>query len=282
MRCAVFTVDVDRDVNLPEKGRYGAISKPCINGDCAPRFSSARMGLELLVDLMDELGIEGTFFLEGDTLRAIVKNVDVRGLLKRHEVASHGICHEDLTGEDTGICMTDLDMALLLEDSVAVVRDICGRRPMGFRAPYLHIDQRGLRMLAKMGFLYDSSRVKNIEKGTIRPWKIEGRLLEMPIASGIDQAGNRIASYFWPMHEGKRRARDYCELASSVKEGALVYATHSWHVVETYEKGRMGKADIVKNLADVRKVLEGVMDSGMGFVTLEHLARDMEGMECTK
>ena len=277
MRSAAFTVDVDRDVNLAERGRYDAISKAHASIDSSPRFSSAERGLRLTVDLLDEMGIKGTFFLEGDTLRAIARSLDVRSLLAKHEVASHGICHEDLTGEETGICLTGPEVAQVIEDGANVIEDICGRRPQGFRAPYQHIDGTALDILADMGFAYDSSFTTQISNGRIAPWHLDNGLLEIPVASGKDARGKKIVSYLWPMHEGKRVPADYVHLASSVRSGALVLATHSWHITETYERGILEKNEVAENLGDLRKVLEGTLDTGMRFMALEDLARELEG-----
>jgi hypothetical protein len=92
------------------------------------------------------------------------------------------------------------------------------------------------------------------------------------VASGRDQAGRRIVSYLWPMHEGKRMPDDYRHLAASVHEGALVLATHSWHVVETYNRGLLGDTSIEVSLSNLRRVLEGAREEGMEFLTLKEIA----------
>ena len=277
MRCAAFTVDVDRDVNLAERGRYEAVSNAHNGGDTSPRFASSGKGLRSTVELLDEMGIKGTFFLETDTLRAIARSLDVRSLLGGHEVASHAVCHEDLTGEGTGICLTGPQVAQVIGDGANIIEDICGRRPQGFRAPYQHIDGTVLQELAEGGFVYDSSLTVPMIDGRVAPWRLESGLLEIPVASGKDTRGKRIVSYLWPMHEGKRVPEDYVHLASEMRSGALVLATHSWHIAETYGKGILDRAEAGRNLADLRKVLEGIMDLGMRFIALEDLARDWEG-----
>jgi hypothetical protein len=270
MLAAAITVDVDRDVNLPERGRYGAVSS---GSDSTPRFESARKGLQLVAELLDEMGIRGTFFMEGDTVKAIAKRMDVETLLRRHEVGSHGMCHEDFTGEDTGICLTGPEMEGVIDDSASTIESICGRRPVGFRAPYLHIDETALGILADKGFLYDSSRVKAIREGELRPWRIAGNLLELPIASGKDAKGKKIVSYLWPMHEGKRQPSDYVQFAGQVKSGCFIIATHSWHMVETFDRGKLDREATQENLQNVRTVLEGALDAGLEFKALEDLAR---------
>jgi peptidoglycan/xylan/chitin deacetylase (PgdA/CDA1 family) len=277
MRSAAFTVDVDRDVNLAERGRYDAISKGHASCDTSPRFYSSGRGLKLTVELLDEMGIKGTFFLEGDTLRAISRSLDVRSMLAGHEVASHGICHEDLTGEETGICLTGPEVKQVIEDGANIIEDICGRRPQGFRAPYQHIDGTALDILAETGFAYDSSLTAQVTDGKVAPWHLDNGLLEIPVASGKDAQGKKMVSYLWPMHEGKRTPADYVHLASGIRSGILVLATHSWHFTETYGRGILDQVDVTKGLGDLRKVLEGTMDTGMRFTALEEIARTWEG-----
>ncbi|MGD1061214.1 MAG: polysaccharide deacetylase family protein, partial [Methanomassiliicoccales archaeon] len=233
MRYAVFTVDVDRDVNVAEQGRYDAAST--VRGEEASSFrteSSAR-GLSMIVDLLEELRMKATFFLEGDTLRSIDKKVDVRRLLSAQEVGCHGVCHEDITGESTGICLTGPEIESVVSDSVSIVEDVVGRKPMGFRAPYLHTNSETLAILAREGFKYDSSKTADVKQGRVGPYLLEEGLWELPVARGLDAKGKRIVSYLWPMHEGKRRPDDYLDMALGVKKGCLVLATHSWHMVET-------------------------------------------------
>ena len=94
MRTLCFTVDLDRDVNEPVFGSVCAASKDRGEGN-SPRFASAGKGTEKLVELFDELGIRATFFAEARTLH----RSGAFSLIKGHEVALHGMDHEDFSGE---------------------------------------------------------------------------------------------------------------------------------------------------------------------------------------
>ena len=270
MRLCAFTLDVDRDVNQAKKGQSEAVSQPLPGEPGEFRFSSSMRGLEMIVDLLDELGIKATFFLEGETLREISRSMDVEDLLRGHEVASHGVCHEDITGESTGICLTGPKVAKVLEESAIIIEDVCSVPPKGFRAPYLHINNDTLAALAKLGYVYDSSLTREIIGGGIHPYRLDNGLWEVPLASGLDSRGKRIVSYLWPMHEGKRRPEDYRHMGGQVKDGLLVLATHSWHVVETFGEGRLPEERVNSSMADLRSVLEGLLDQGMAFTTIKH------------
>jgi peptidoglycan/xylan/chitin deacetylase (PgdA/CDA1 family) len=184
MRTAVFTVDVDRDVNLPVNGKKEALSK-CHDGNREEvRFDSSQHGLMLLSGILDKVGVKATFFFEGDTLLHLSENMDVRSLLSRHEAACHGVCHEDITGESTGLPLSSEELSKMIDESKLLLKKAFGRDPVGFRAPYQHIDQRTFDLLHEKGFLYDSSLTRSIDwkDGGVRPWKVAAGLWEMPLA----------------------------------------------------------------------------------------------------
>ena len=269
MRYAAFTVDVDRDANLAERGRYEAGSRAIGGAEAKPRFASSERGLLLLSELLEELDIRATFFLEGDALRDIARHNDLRSMLRKHEVASHGVCHEDLTGESTGICLSEEQIREVAEESRSIVSDLLGRTPSGFRAPYQHIDAKGLSAMAEAGFTYDSSLTEGIVDGKIGPRKLESGMIEVPLACGKDDRGRKIASYLWPMHEGKRGVKEYLGLAASFRSGFLVLATHSWHLVETFQRGILDTEKIDLEVDKTRSILAGMKDQGIEFLTIE-------------
>lgn len=267
MRLAAFTVDVDRDVNIPMEGRKEAISR-AVNGETGPRFSSSRRGLELLVEALNRSGIRATFFLEAETAQRISETVDLGSLLRGHEVASHGWCHEDLTGESTKVTMCAEEVGEVLDRSARVIEDVTGQRVKGFRAPYQHVSLEALDELSARGYLYDSSLTRDIADRAILPFRHPNGLLELPLARGRDAAGKRIHSYLWPMHEGKRAVADYLHLLDQYDDGVLVLATHSWHVVETYQCA-LGPEDSRSKVRQVEEVIQGAMARGIEFKTLE-------------
>ncbi|HTY47539.1 MAG TPA: polysaccharide deacetylase family protein [Methanomassiliicoccales archaeon] len=276
MRAAVFTVDVDRDVNVAEEGRYDAASSSATS-EPAPRFSSAGKGLSIIAEVLDSLDIPATFFFEGDTLRALSKQIDLGTLLAGHEVACHGVCHEDLTGESTGICLTGPEISEVVSESASIVQDIMGRKPVGFRAPYLHVNDESLRILSDEGFLYDSSKTRSIVQGRIGPYRLEQEIWELPVAEGKDASGRKIVSYLWPMHEGKRSPSDYEHMASSLKQGCLVLATHSWHLVETYDRGVLSDTDREENVGNLMRALQLIKEQGLKFITAKEAVESVAG-----
>lgn len=147
MRRFCFTVDLDRDVNVRIPGRTAAGSLDRGRGD-APRFSSSLAGLGMLADLLDDLGVRCTFFCEGRTLEKIR---DGGGLFDGHEVGLHGYDHEDLS------VLGPADAAAVLSRGREAVRDVVGRDPVSFRAPYMKPPADLVHLLADVGIRADSS-----------------------------------------------------------------------------------------------------------------------------
>jgi peptidoglycan/xylan/chitin deacetylase (PgdA/CDA1 family) len=276
MRCAAMTVDVDRDVNLAEKGTIGGVSRER-DGSDSPRFRSAAKGLRMIVSILKDLGIHGTFFIEAETAREISKTTDLRSLLRSHEIAAHGIVHEDLTGADSCVRLTTKQIEEIIVGSANSLKEIFRRRPVGFRAPYLHIDDSVLRLLAQEGYIYDSSIVRRQDRGEVYPYRVFGPLIEAPIYSGSDKEGKKLVSYLWSLHERERNIGDYEYMVSRFSAGLLVLATHSWHMVESYNDGLLSEKKVSDNMKWVRTIIQGAIDRGIEFMTIEEFIEERMG-----
>lgn len=243
-----FTVDVDRDCNIPIPGTSVAGSIDRGSGT-APRFSSSEAGLPMIVDILDDLGMKGTFFVEGRTAE-----VTDCSCLHGHRIGFHGYDHEDLTGAETGVVPDAEDV---LSRGFDAVSDTVSR-PECFRAPYMAANSRILEIVGGMGIRADSSEYTAVG-GDPSPYVRDG-MAEYPVPKAKDRAGKTIAAYLWPMHEGRRVPQDYIDMASGTD--SLVLATHSWHMAESRADGPMSEARIASNVSDVRRVLEGILDLG--------------------
>ena len=251
-RRLIFTVDLDRDVNLPVEGRSAAGSIDRGEGD-SPRFSSAERGLSVLLDLLDDLNMKATFFVEGRT----AETIDCSGV-SDHCVGFHGYDHEDLTGKETRMAYGDGEICNILKNGYIAVSDNI-KRPTCFRAPYMSADDRVLREVSELGIRHDSSVYSALGE---QPYATSYGITEHPVPKSKDSRGKNMAAYLWPMHEGRRTPSDYIWMASQLEEGDLILATHSWHMVESRDRGVMDAADAGRNSDNVREVLEGVLDLG--------------------
>ena len=109
-----------------------------------------RTGVPRLLRILERRGVRATFFVPGhtadrfpDTVRAIRD--------AGHELGHHGYCHEPVfraSAED--------EETYLLRGLDALDR-IAGIRPAGYRAPWWETTYRTPALLARHGFLYDSS-----------------------------------------------------------------------------------------------------------------------------
>lgn len=149
----------------------------------------------VILDLLDELGVKATFFVLGMCAKnypALVSDLASRG----HEIASHGNAHARVHTQSPDEFRRDL------ETSIRLIEDLCGRRPVGYRAPAFSINRDTLwayEILAELGFRYDSSqhdspriprRIEGIPDDAYRLRLESGReLWEFPIA--VWRAGNR-------------------------------------------------------------------------------------------
>jgi peptidoglycan/xylan/chitin deacetylase (PgdA/CDA1 family) len=107
------------------------------------------VGYPKLLALLDELGLRGTFFIEG--WNALHHPGRVQELAERgHEVGLHGWVHERFGALDK------LRAEQLLHDGTAALSRI-GIRPQGFRAPGGERGPHALPVLRALGFRYDSS-----------------------------------------------------------------------------------------------------------------------------
>ncbi len=265
MLYAAFTVDVDRDVNLQKRGKEEAVSK-ARKGSDEPRFDSSFQGFKILSSLFQETGIEATFFMEGETAEKLASRCDLPIMLSHHEVAFHGLAHEDLVDPE-GILRFDRDAVIeRFKKGINKVIRSTGQIPEGFRAPYLHVNDDVLDILLEQNMIYDSSIMMDMVDGRIHPFKTRG-IWEIPIACSRDKKGRRIVSYLWPLHEGKRTADDYVEMFNGLTDGLLVLATHSWHLVESYQ-GVKSPVEVEKNVEDVRRIIEAAKARGIHFTTL--------------
>lgn len=271
MRNLCFTVDLDRDVNDAEEGSSAAISLDRGQGNI-PRFSSSAKGTELLLDLMDDLGMKCTFFAEATAL----KETGVGRTISGHEVGFHGLNHEDFTGARTNVFFDYGEMRSIVEKSLSIVRDEVGKSPRGFRSPYMDPNETMLEFLPEYGIRYDSSRYAYVTENMDVNTSVE--LVEVPVQKDTDASGKSITAYLWPMHEGKRGYADYIPMADKIKSGPLVIATHSWHMVETRSSGVMDRDWINRNYDNVRNLLSSLLDMGFSPSTVEEIAGRKESV----
>jgi len=114
-----------------------------------------------LLERLDRLAARATFFVLGEVAArwpALVRAIDRAG----HEVACHGELHLRANGRSTAAFRSDLLSAKQR------IEDCIGRPVVGYRAPewsLRHASNPRLRIVAELGFRYDSSLMPAVGSG---------------------------------------------------------------------------------------------------------------------
>ena len=139
-----------------------------------------------LLEFMDSFQVKATFFVLGDIAAKnprLIRTIQELG----HEIASHGYIHHRYT------LLPEKEIRADIDESISILADITGTRPVGFRAPCFSIDQENmwiLDYLAQQDIQYDSSMFPikidryGIQGMKTKPHRIQtstGSIYEFPI-----------------------------------------------------------------------------------------------------
>ncbi len=114
------------------------------------RGEFGRVGAQRLLDLLGEHNVPSTWFIPGHTIEAFPETC-ARIHRDGHEVGHHGYCHEDPRKMEL-----EEETAILNRGS-ALVEQLTGKKPIGYRCPSGSFSPNTLALLEEHGFLYDSS-----------------------------------------------------------------------------------------------------------------------------
>lgn len=142
----------------------------------------SRRALGRVLDLLAEHDVPASFFFPAWSLKIAPEQADRIDAYGVHEIAVHGWIHERNT------LLDEATERRLLEQAVATLQDITGRRPVGYRAPSWNFSPSTLRIVRDMGFLYESSLMADD-----RPYELlqDGEptgLVELPVDWVLDDA----------------------------------------------------------------------------------------------
>jgi peptidoglycan/xylan/chitin deacetylase (PgdA/CDA1 family) len=109
-----------------------------------------RLAIPRIVQLFDYYGIKQTFFVPAWCIErypsAFEPVID-----SGHEIAHHGYIHESASAQ------TPEGELYWLRRASETIERFSGKRPIGYRSPWGHFSDRTADVLAREGFLYDSS-----------------------------------------------------------------------------------------------------------------------------
>ena len=210
------------------------------------------IGYPRLLALLDELGLRGTFFIEG--WNGLHHPERVQELARRgHEVGLHGWVHEKFGALDK------LRAEQLLHDGTAALERI-GLRPKGFRAPGGERGKHTIPVLQALGFRYDSSTDAS-DKST-QPGLLAPGLAHIPWRSEMVDSIQYLRHPVRPRTPAELEALWLAYIDSAAeKPETITVVIHAF--VSGVDEARM---------AVVRRVLMHARERGMEIVTAGALA----------
>lgn len=110
-----------------------------------------RVALPRVLRMLEREGIPASFFFPAWSLKIAPHQADLVDASGMHEIAAHGWIHERNADLDA-----DTERRLL-EQAVATITEVTGRRPVGYRAPSWNMSPATLSIVRDLGFLYESS-----------------------------------------------------------------------------------------------------------------------------
>lgn len=150
-------------------------------GELLPVPLSAReygvvKGLPRILDVLDRHNIPATFFFSAMNASLHPGTVEQIKKRSRHEIALNGWINENLAEVNDAA-----KEQRLLDDSIAALTKIAGKRPVGWRAPSWTFSRDTLGLIRKAGFLYDSSLTGRDEPYEINVYDQPTGMIELPV-----------------------------------------------------------------------------------------------------
>jgi len=185
-----------------------------------------KKGCEKILNLLKEYQINSTFFFTAnfaDMEKRITKKVSDEG----HEIACHGFLHQDLTKLNLGRIEKDLKKAKKMLENIAKTKVI------GFRAPYLRINNNIFRILERLNFKYDSS----LQYHFFHPYgKISPSIKEFPVS--VFPFLRLPISWYWMRNLGLNWTNLATKILLKKKQNVILYF-HTWEFVNISNFGKI-------------------------------------------
>ncbi len=232
-------------------GEYFLLSQfPQIQG-CPKTLSVGQYGLHRglgrVLDVAKERGIPCTFFVTGaiaqQSPHAIAAIAD-----GGHEIANHGWEHENFA-----ILSYD-EQAARLAKTNAVLRDLTGQTPVGFRAPMAgDFTADTLRALNEAGFAYSSSCYDDDEPYFAELDGQATKLVEIPVKWTLYDLPYFLLSFTPAFPTGQSRVAQYTQVLNNWKveyEGAERFQLPYILQVDTQTIAKPGRIGLLEEILD--------------------------------
>jgi peptidoglycan/xylan/chitin deacetylase (PgdA/CDA1 family) len=236
----LLTVDVEQDV-VPYLDTYLGVEK----------------GLPQILAIFEEYGVRATFFV---TARVAAKYPTlIRSIMRAgHEVASHGLAHENFTQ------LTRSEKVDVVRRASLILEEVVGVRPTSFRAPYGYASADLAHILSEEGY-----QVEATLDGSPYPHLIANTTLIHIVSAPI----------FYPSAVWPTPWTDIYEMTIARQEGrrpkVVVVNLHSWEVIDLPEvphahewvraSGEYTRSNLVQLLSHLKRM-------GVSFVTMAEMS----------
>ncbi|EJB77676.1 cyclic imide hydrolase [Helicobacter pylori Hp A-27] len=142
---------VDIDAVAGWLGSYGGEDSP---DDISRGLFAGEVGIPRLLKLFKKYHLPATWFAPGHSIETFPEQMKMI-VDAGHEVGAHGYSHEN------PIAMTAKQEEDVLLKSVELIKDLTGKAPTGYVAPWLEFSNITNELLLKHGFKYDHSLMHN-------------------------------------------------------------------------------------------------------------------------
>ncbi|SJN08008.1 polysaccharide deacetylase [Leucobacter sp. 7(1)] len=212
-----------------------------------------RVGVPLILNLLERTGIRGTFYVSGkDAIRHpdSVRNIIAAG----HEVAHHGHSHTS----PTALRRTEEELELSL--GLETLRSL-GAEVVGYRSPSWEFTEHTLDLLVAAGFEYSSNLLDHI-----LPYRHASHdLVEVPVSWLLDDA-----PHFWfandTWEKTIRSTREVLEVWLPEIDGIAALGGHVMLTAHPMISGRPSR------LAMLETVIGHLADTGAWIATTREVA----------
>ncbi|MFP6214648.1 polysaccharide deacetylase family protein [Helicobacter pylori] len=142
---------VDIDAVAGWLGSYGGEDSP---DDISRGLFAGEVGIPRLLKLFKKYHLPATWFAPGHSIETFPEQMKMI-VGAGHEVGAHGYSHEN------PIAMTAKQEEDVLLKSVELIKDLTGKAPIGYVAPWWEFSNITNELLLKHGFKYDHSLMHN-------------------------------------------------------------------------------------------------------------------------
>ncbi len=128
-------------------GSYGGEDSP---GDISRGVFAGELGIPRIAKLFSRFGIRQSFFIPGHTVESFPAECEAVAAAG-HEIGLHGYSHEN------PLALTYEQEEAVFDKSIEVIEKICGKRPVGYVAPWWEVSENSVKILLDKGIKYDHS-----------------------------------------------------------------------------------------------------------------------------